>query len=1230
MLRSDVFLPLLYANDPTVTDLSLKSKFVTAQTLTLVGNALSRNTCLTRLDLSGNELSDDDVFSLVEGLRCNKKLHSLDLSGNPGLTDKLGKALVACLFDVNGTLTHIGCEGTNFAEETRFMLEKLLLWNSFPRQLKAQAYRAMTQDPTCFAFVLEHDPSDPMVCNERCTAQIVDVLIKNVHVRTLRLDECCAGEHNIAVLAPLFAATRTILRLSLRRNRLGSESVRYLCEAMRKAGQESSLLELDLSENDIDDDGARHLITLLETNTTLRAVHLTWNTKINPALVDTVRCACALNAEPPQLKAFVPRLIANTPTVTSIVLRGTEDEERPGKNYLTSLGCMTLCEALAYNTHVQRLEMPNNHVGAEGCRAIMKLIAHNTTLTSVDLSGNPVMDEGVRYLILGMRQNDSVVCCTVEGSGASPRLVEELTAMCHLNIQPPPIKSILQSVDPLPAKLDLSRRSQALPGKWQTLYPESIPYVLTILRKNPQVTECDLSCHTTLGDEGVEMLFEILVDNPRSQLRRLLLPETGISDAVLKKFDVAMRRNYTLQALVIAPNAKTTTKVRQQLDTSVSLNFFPPMVKDLVPLLRENVEGVVEVDFSRTAEEYPAFGDDTAKLVVEGLRGNTHIQRLSLRRQKLTGRTVGYLCRCLEVNKTLTYVDFSDNDIGSDGVEELNQVLQHNTTLTTLLLSRNPLSERSSPLFIDLLRTWNRTLMYLDVTDCRMNVDSKRQIDALVSFNRQPPEFRLQYLDRLASVKSVQFIGDASMGFLTDDSCKSLQLAMRVQPHTVSSIRLTYHPDITDAGVLTLLEIAREYPSVTSLDLRHNPCISGDVIAAVLEVIDARKGAMSVDFTPNSTAPPSFVRPSTREGHRGAASSGRLSTSSADTRHVSVNPTTAAAGVKRGSLAASTVVGTQVTATNPDNGVWTPLTSDHIAEIQLAIQCAKQSEGFQRMYRGLERKLQQGSKVVSAPPGDAKRTTDKSASGQKTNVRRWDPAPGMTPQAATLLLDCVGCDVTVEALDMTFALLNRFDSAADAVAGIRLQATGLTDECLVHLLDRPALCHGHEHLEVMDLRDNGATLTEHCLPRLASFVEQCPALTIMDHSFIPSTNNAECTERLTVLSDDREVTVVTTNEHRAALETIQRVVDRNRATRAVSAVQAYFAEAEAAVRNASMRYASRPSSRARGSSAGKPLSRLSSRQSVDSAESLRVERDILLDALKGMPKRTPYSRGMYM
>uniref|UniRef100_A0A1X7T0D2 SH3 domain-containing protein n=1 Tax=Amphimedon queenslandica TaxID=400682 RepID=A0A1X7T0D2_AMPQE len=111
------------------------------------------------------------------------------------------------------------------------------------------------------------------------------------------------------------------------------------------------------------------------------------------------------------------------------------------------------------------------------------------------------------------------------------------------------------------------------------------------------------------------------------------------------------------------------------------------------------------------------------------LLSSTKLHTLNQRRlviwyTPLTNDCIQYLCILLTNNKTIQELDISDHSISDQGVTNICQALKHNSTLTSLDLSYNPLITSTSGQALSYLLLNNSSLVKLDLRYTSLSTES--------------------------------------------------------------------------------------------------------------------------------------------------------------------------------------------------------------------------------------------------------------------------------------------------------------------------------------------------------------------------------------------------------------------------------------------------------------------------------------------------------------------------
>ncbi|CAF2079055.1 unnamed protein product [Rotaria magnacalcarata] len=103
---------------------------------------------------------------------------------------------------------------------------------------------------------------------------------------------------------------------------------------------------------------------------------------------------------------------------------------------------------------------------------------------------------------------------------------------------------------------------------------------------------------------------------------------------------------------------------------------------------------------------------------------NTTLERLYLYGNRLTDKGVKYLAKALSMNNSaLKVLNLQEIGVTDIGVEYLSEMLQKNTKLTILCLSKNDISDIGLRIFANCLKRYNNTLQCLDLSENKRITD---------------------------------------------------------------------------------------------------------------------------------------------------------------------------------------------------------------------------------------------------------------------------------------------------------------------------------------------------------------------------------------------------------------------------------------------------------------------------------------------------------------------------
>ena len=233
-----------------------------------LADALKTNTVLTHLNLAGAKerggsyrIGEKGTTALAEALRTNTHLQQLGLAWNE-LRDEGVEALASAIREgPNKTLTTLDLERTGFDFDGMAALTNLLrdfegahitgvslANNSLGRFSSPSLSRMLVTNSTLLDIDISSNP-----WGDSCATELSTGLRSNSTLTALRMSDCCVGPLGLHSICRALSENLSVKILDFSRNDVGEEGAQHISTMMRMT-----------------DDGVRHLM-LSETNLTDKA-----------------------------------------------------------------------------------------------------------------------------------------------------------------------------------------------------------------------------------------------------------------------------------------------------------------------------------------------------------------------------------------------------------------------------------------------------------------------------------------------------------------------------------------------------------------------------------------------------------------------------------------------------------------------------------------------------------------------------------------------------------------------------------------------------------------------------------------------------------------------------------------------------------------------------------------------------------------------------------------------
>ncbi|CAM4659040.1 unnamed protein product [Leuciscus chuanchicus] len=777
--------------------LRLNNNSITEEGCSALTSAFNSN--LIELDLSGNKLGNSGIMSicpLLENAQC--RLEKLKLS-DCRITEEGYKALASALRSNPSHLIELDLTGNDpgqsgvkelldVAQKPDCKLTLIFLKSPAAQEACEYLTKVLGKSPL---LLTELDLSGDKLGDldgEKLSALLMDSHSK---VQKIKLNNCELTEKSGSVLATVLSSKTILKEMNLNNSRLLDSGVKEICEGLKNpvcelkilklskcdlteescsalssvlSSNSSSLMDLDLSNNNLQDLRAKLLSDGLKENCKLEKLRLNnyEMTKKSCAVLATV-----LSSKNTILKEMDLNNSRLLDSGVKEICKGLKKSKlkilKLSDCSISEEGYKALASALRSNpSHLIELDLTGNDPGQSGVKELDDLLQDpNCHLKTLRFLG-PAADEACQYVrgivgksplllrkldlskhelgdtrvkqIAALLQDKHCKLCTLHLCGCS--ITEEqcfiLTSALKSNpshlreldlsgneIRNTGVKHLCDVLKDSHCKLERLR----LRGCKMT--DEGCSAVTSALKSNPShLRELDLS-ENKLGDSGVKNLSDLLM-NPQCKLEKLGLCKCSITEKQCLILTSALKSNPShLRELDLNGNKLENTGVNHLCDVlkdshckleRLSLcgcSITEEQCFILTSALKSNPSHLRELDLS--GNEIRNTG---VKHLCDVLKdSHCKLERLRLRGCKMTDEGCSAVTSALKSNPShLRELDLSENKLGDSGVKNLSDLLMNpQCKLEKLGLCKCSITEKQCLILTSALKSNPSHLRELDL-----------------------------------------------------------------------------------------------------------------------------------------------------------------------------------------------------------------------------------------------------------------------------------------------------------------------------------------------------------------------------------------------------------------------------------------------------------------------------------------------------------------------------------
>ena len=492
---------------------------------------------------------------------------------------------------------------------------------------------------------------------------------------------------------PVFEVN-TLQKLDLSNNNLSDDGTATISDGLKS---NRTLLELNLSNNNLYDDGAAAISDGLKSNNSLQILNMN-NNKITSKGVEKVTEAIKVNTTLQKLDI--------------------------GGNTISDDGAATISDVLKTNRTLLQLNISQNNISDKGAQEIAKAIQINLSLQNINISKNYISSEGLLYLMEAVKNNCSL----------------QVVNITHNNVTKSGFESIKQLIENLQHKVQVI-------ASWNEIKKSNGELTTKIYKTyTPDIIKEDVWSFKGNDPDYIVTLLSYCLKEDKTLLK-LTLWKNNITSEGAKKIGEAIQVNTTLQKLDIDNNTISDDGVAAISDALKCNNSLQELEMRNNNITSEGARKVgeaikVNATLQKLYIDNNTISDDGVAAISDALKCNNSLQELEMRNNNITSEGARKVGEAIKVNATLQKLYIDNNTISDDGVAAISDALICNNSSQVLEMSNNNITSEGARKVGEAIKV-NATLQKLYIDHNTISDDGVAAISDALKCNNSLQELHM-------------------------------------------------------------------------------------------------------------------------------------------------------------------------------------------------------------------------------------------------------------------------------------------------------------------------------------------------------------------------------------------------------------------------------------------------------------------------------------------------------
>ena len=512
-------------------------------------------------------------------------------------------------------------------------------------------------------------------------------------------------------------------KLNFAGNKVGPDVAMAIGQGL---GGNNTLVELDLSGNNILDVGCKEVAGALKDNKTLKKLNLADN-GIGFEGAKELRKCLQKNKTLVWLSVSENKIPKEGAKAIAAGIQGNATLRRLfcGANNFQTEGSKWIARALHKNVTIVELSMNLNEMGDDGAKEFGNALQHNEVLQKLYLGENNIGDIGCFSLFDACKANTTIKVLhinhnkmSVQGATAVADLLLNCPSLEDLNIQSNELGH--QGMVALSPALVKNKTLTHLNLSHNNLYDAGARVLGEALEKNSTLLVLEL-VGNFIGDSGIHTIAKSLHFNDATAVQRML-KQHRMETGYLKQWKNRKQRDTSEDDDGTPSDSKKTTLTIEMLSaklrTSEARQGMMAKAANKRSVKKPLLSATDGADLlSRMAETVVAGGAPGAPEAPEAMPPAGHGKKGKGKRTSLGGHD--FVGQGTSKQSAIRSLFLQENTFGYEGAKSIGEALRSNNAIKNLYLSNNELTDQGCEALFDDLK-FNGSLEHLEVRECQL------------------------------------------------------------------------------------------------------------------------------------------------------------------------------------------------------------------------------------------------------------------------------------------------------------------------------------------------------------------------------------------------------------------------------------------------------------------------------------------------------------------------------